>query len=458
MDDKRKIIIDYSICDPSKCNFECISKCPVNRRNNENIGISVVNERPVVDLDGCSGCGVCIASCPLNAISSSKNGDPLTINKPVDLKLWKTVPYLVDEDIYQQFSEEDIIFSRAGNDPHFSQYRKNPHTYKEDRVNSGDPGFSEHDYVLAGSAWAVYSGFEKAHSREPMYKKADKKYEEDNPKKLSKIVKQAAKANGAALVGITELNRMWLYSKDRRGTPIDIPDNINNVIVMAVEMDLEAIQSSPSQMSSFASGNGYSRMAFLQATVSEFIRGLGYDAIPAGNNTAPSLPLAIDAGLGQYGRHGLLITEKYGSNVRLCKIFTDMPLVADKPIDFGVLEFCRTCMKCADTCPSNSISKDKDPTWFGPTRSNNPGIFKWYVNVETCYTFWVQNASECSNCIAYCPFTKNLHWSHKIARFFIKHFPIFNRLWVKIDDWMGYGKQNYPEDFWEDNHRFIHLK
>jgi epoxyqueuosine reductase QueG len=32
-----------------------------------------------------------------------------------------------------------------------------------------------------------------------------------------------------------------------------------------------------------------------------------------------------------------------------------MPLIPDKPIDFGVEDFCKVCRKCATTCPTNSM-------------------------------------------------------------------------------------------------------
>ncbi len=227
---------------------------------------------------------------------------------------------------------------------------------------------------------------------------------------------------------------------------------------MGVEMDLEALQSSPAYPASFATGNGYSRMAFIQSCVAEFIRNLGYDAVPAGNNVGLSVPLAIDAGLGEYGRHGLLINPEYGSNLRICKVFTNLPLVPDKAINFGALRFCRTCRRCAESCPSQSISYDDYPSWSGFTKSNNPGILKWYVNVETCYHFWTRNGNDCSNCIVSCPFTKSRHWSHRVARFFVRHLPIFNRLFVTLDRFLGYGKQRNPSTVWTSGKEFIHTR
>jgi epoxyqueuosine reductase QueG len=66
----------------------------------------------------------------------------------------------------------------------------------------------------------------------------------------------------------------------------------------------------------------------------------------------------VDAGLGELGRFGYLITRKFGPRVRLAAVTTDLPLIADKPADIGVEDFCRDCKKCALCCPSNSIAMD----------------------------------------------------------------------------------------------------
>lgn len=76
---------------------------------------------------------------------------------------------------------------------------------------------------------------------------------------------------------------------------------------------------------------------------SRYLRNLGYEAIPSMNDTALAIPYAIKAGLGEYGRHGLLITPEFGPRLRLGKIFTNMPLAHDTPIKFGVKEFCGAC-------------------------------------------------------------------------------------------------------------------
>jgi reductive dehalogenase len=222
---------------------------------------------------------------------------------------------------------------------------------------------------------------------------------------LTAHVKKAAHLYGASVVGITTIDTRWVYSHNIQGDPITIPENFTHAVVMGIAMDKVGIGTTPALTSSAVVGVAYSKMAFATACLGEFIRFLGYSAIQMGNDTALSIPLAVDAGLGELGRHGLLITPEYGSRIRICKVFTDMPLVCDRPISFGVQEFCRTCKNCAKECENDAISFDDEPTFNPVCKSNNPGVLKWPVNAEKCYEFWVENGGDCATCIAVCPYT-----------------------------------------------------
>jgi hypothetical protein len=101
------------------------------------------------------------------------------------------------------------------------------------------------------------------------------------------------------------------------------------------------------------------------------------------------------------------------------------------------------------TCPSQSIPYGKEQTWKGVTKSNNPGIRKWFVDVEACYGFWVENGSECSNCIRSCPYNKKDGLFHRTILWLIRHAPWLNRLIVKMDDFAGYGRQKSGTKFWK---------
>lgn len=276
----------------------------------------------------------------------------------------------------------------------------------------------------------------------------------DDPKTITHGIKRVARFYGASLVGVCKLDREWVYPsvylyKEPRSVPGQLPESLQFAIAIAIEMDYEAIATSPSGPASAATGLGYSKMAFVSGLLAHYIRGLGYHAVASGNDTACSIPIAIDAGLGELARNGLLITPEYGPRVRLAKVFTDLPLLPDPPIEFGVWEFCKTCEKCADKCPSKSIHHG-EPTEATNNISNREGLLRWPINAETCLAFWVANGTDCSNCIRSCPFNKPRGRLHDGVRWGICHTPWLNKPFLWGDDLFGYGKRKKADKFWSD--------
>jgi len=291
----------------------------------------------------------------------------------------------------------------------------------------------------------------------------------DDPVKITRDLKKVAKFFGASLVGVCELDRRWVYShayyparRDpfsiepitdeelTRGNSeeIEIPEEYKYAIVCAIEMNYEAIKYSPTYTSAAGAGLCYSKMPFIAALVAQYIRGLGYKAIPTANDTALSIPLAIDAGLGELGRNGVLITPEFGPRVRLCKIFTDLPLVPDKPIEFGVWDFCMRCERCAEECPSQAIMFG-EPTTEIHNESNRQGLLRWPVDGVKCIAYWERNLSaDCTNCVRVCPFNKAPGWLHDAARWGVKNTRWLDSTFVKLDKLLGYGKQHSASEFW----------
>jgi reductive dehalogenase len=142
------------------------------------------------------------------------------------------------------------------------------------------------------------------------------------------------------------------------------------------------------------------------ASLAEFIRGLGYQAIPSVNDTAQSVPFAMEAGLGELSRLNKLVTLEFGAAVRLCKVFTDLPMECDQPVDFGLAAFCRMCKKCAEACPSRALSFDDDPSYKVRGPWNNPGHKAWFEDSYRCLQYWQKVGNGCGICIASCPYTK----------------------------------------------------
>jgi reductive dehalogenase len=402
----------------------------------------------------------------------------------------KKFPYEYDTEKIKRMSERSTTFSRNVWDP---DRRDRPET-KENltyiNLVEGEgkiPNQTRLDYALMNAAWhGARSGgglsylWESYSEGRGMFRDTlgpwdpsdlDMTWEE-----ASLAVKHASLFFGASQAGIAELNPLWIYSDsfsptrddrtraipvlsegerfERTAEALYIPDSMNRVIALSFEEDYYGITNSPGRLASAAVGNGYSRMAFTACTLAEFVRDLGYRAIPAGNGTGLSIPMAIDAGLGELGRLGLLMTPKYGPRIRLAKVITDMPLVPDSPIRFGVTEFCKDCMLCAEHCPSAAITEGSR-TWEGKSPSNNPGAHKWYIDSEKCYDY---NGFSCSNCKRVCPFTKpNNSWLHRMIRGIIDaRISPLNKLMVRLDQASGYGRQLQDTEFWKrDGHKTI---
>ena len=329
-------------------------------------------------------------------------------------------------------------------------------------------GYTLKDQAMVNAAWLLENTFAQgvAGGRMGMYAweweqifefplvPPGLKIDGDDPRAITNDIKKAANFFGASLVGICRLDRGWVYSsafplRDQKSMPNDLPEEYQFAIAIAVEMDYEAIRCSPSSPSSAATGLGYSKMALTTGLLAHHIRGLGYKAIACGNDTACSIPVAIDAGLGELARNGLLITPEFGPRVRLAKVMTNLPLVPDKPIEFGVWDFCRQCEKCADKCPSKSIAYG-EPTDKPNNISNREGVLRWPINAETCLAFWAANGTDCANCIRTCPFNKPEGRLHDFVRWGICNTPWLNKLFLWGDDLFGYGKRRKADKFWKD--------
>ncbi|MFC1954696.1 reductive dehalogenase [Chloroflexota bacterium] len=269
------------------------------------------------------------------------------------------------------------------------------------------------------------------------------KADTDNPEKITRDIKKVARYFGASLVGVCKLDRRWVNLNE------DIPEEFQYAIVMAFEGAYDLMKYYPSYIADAVTSMGYSQMAVTNAYLSAYIEDLGFRAIDSQNDTALSVPMAMQAGLGDVGRMGLLVTPQFGPRVRLSKVITDLPLMADSPIEFGVTEFCNACKKCAQLCPSQSISYG-ERTSETDSVSNNPGALKWPTNAETCRMYWGRVNKPCTSCIACCPYNKPYTWPHRATLWFTDHMRWADSLYVKLDDFFGYGKPKNAANFWEE--------
>jgi epoxyqueuosine reductase QueG len=148
------------------------------------------------------------------------------------------------------------------------------------------------------------------------------------------------------------------------------------------------------------------------------------------------VPLAIDAGLGELGRFGYLIADRFGPRVRLFAVQTDMPLIPDKPVDLGAQKFCEACLKCAESCPSKSIPQDREKTVVR-------GIERWKLSEETCFEYWGKIGTDCCVCMAICPYSRPYRGIHKVVRLMLKLSFLARVLLPHVDNIM-YGRRWKP--------------
>ena len=369
-------------------------------------------------------------------------------------------------DSLRKFNQKYVMYNRPRWDPRVIPFAEG--IYGVLPIQNTD-GFTLFDRALQNTGWYLEQAFAHGHivHGKDLFSWEKLPYSDclripkgqkiglHDPSDLSQRVKKVAKLLGADLVGICELDSRWIYSHwynmhTREEGVLELPEGCSKyAIAIAVEMDYEMFRTSPKEPEGAATGLGYSRMAFVAGSLAHFIRNLGYTAIASGNDTGLSIPVAIDAGLGELGRNGLLITPQFGPRVRLCKVITDLPLVPDEPIELGADQFCRSCGLCAKHCPSQAIQHGERTT-EALNESTNPGALKWPVDAEKCFQWWSKIHTCCGNCIRVCPFNKPDTSFHRAVRWHVKNLPQLDRLYRWMDEAFGYGKQIKAEDWWHD--------
>ncbi|MBU1019732.1 MAG: hypothetical protein KJ847_00840 [Firmicutes bacterium] len=226
---------------------------------------------------------------------------------------------------------------------------------------------------------------------------------------FSNNIKEITKYYGAASVGIVKLDDFSYYSHfgglseeiGIKNYNKPIKPSFRTAIVFTVKMDLEMINRAPHFEELLATEQAYLRVAEVGSRLEMYLKSLGYKAVS--NNSefylAPMVPLAYEAGLGEIGMCNHLVTLEHGDNVRIGAVFTNLVVDYDKPVDFGLKEFCKKCALCLMNCPSKAISHK-------PRMVNGRQFYKFDDNL--CYEMWVNSGTDCGTCIQSCPFTQGV--------------------------------------------------
>jgi len=268
-----------------------------------------------------------------------------------------------------------------------------------------------------------------------------------SPELLSRHIKSLGYFFRADIMGICRLPQWAVYSHSRSdGSPVEL--NHKFAIVIVIDQDYRTMNGSTGSdwISCSQSFLGYAHSGFIACMMADYIRQLGYPARAhhATNYQVVLPPLLLLAGIGEICRVGIVLNPFLGARFKAAVVTTDLPLEPDKPIDFGLQDFCQKCMKCAVECPSKAISMG-DKVMY-----NGYEIRKF--DEERCTKFRItnQNGSACGRCIKVCPWNKPKGWTHNMVRWMVQHTPFLDKFLIKMDGVWGYGKQDMRDKWWFD--------
>jgi ferredoxin len=253
---------------------------------------------------------------------------------------------------------------------------------------------------------------------------------------------------GADLVGICRAEPWMYYSHgDEKGEPIEPYHPW--AVVMLIDQGFETMEgaSGDDWISGAQSMRAYMRGALIAGIMAAHLRRLGWSARVHSNAYSELLhiPAVLMAGLGEMSRIGELVLNPFlGPRSKSIVFTTELPLEADRPVDFGLQAVCEMCMKCARECPCNAIP-------FGPKVMFN-GYEIWKPDVEKCGRYRLSNdkGSACGRCMKTCPYNReDLVESERLLWLSIE-VPESRRALIDYDDAAGGGSRNRVKRWWFD--------
>jgi len=357
---------------------------------------------------------------------------------------FKTPKAICDEIPLNKIDERNVMFSRnelvIGSENYNNYYTQYPEKEELDNAFRKEAGLCSENSLFNHTfafAAAHASFFTVGQFKKAVDGKVNPSRTETDSEKISSFLKTWGKKLGALDIGFCELKDYHLYSHKGRGDEYgnEIHNTHSHAIAFTVEMNEEMVQAAPQASIVMESAQQYLDSGRIAIQIAEFLRHLGYSARAHidGNYQVVCPLVARDAGLGEIGRMGLLITPKQGPRVRLGVVTTEFPLKTKdrKKLNY-MLDFCLNCKKCADVCPSKSISSD------APKMID--GVKRWQINSESCFTYWCKAGTDCGRCMATCPYSHPDNLLHNAIRFGIKHSPLFRRIAAPLDDFF-YGRK-----------------
>lgn len=254
----------------------------------------------------------------------------------------------------------------------------------------------------------------------------------------------------ADVVGACQVPVSAYYSHDKLGNPIE--PRYQNAIVFLMRKELKAMRASSGHdwMGDPLSFQAYQHLALVAETLANYIRRLGWEAVP---QYGPSFvnhyivllpPLVLAAGLGEVSRAGIILNPYLGLAFKAAAVLTNMPIVPDQPVDFGLQSFCQDCKICAEACPCHAISKG-DKVMYN-------GYETWKLDTKRCasYNFTNKRGTMCNTCVKSCPWSNPSTWPHNLVRLMVTKLPFTHRAAIRAAQLLGSNMTAPVEKWWFD--------
>ena len=223
---------------------------------------------------------------------------------------------------------------------------------------------------------------------------------------LNNKIKTELSSLGADIVGFGDISE--LPGDIRAGLPVGI-----SVVVAYPPNVIRGISELPTQEYREWYDKINERLDMIVTRGADMLNKIGYKAIAqtreyvgsgekADNTALPHKTVATRAGIGWIGKSALLVTEKYGSAIRLSSILTDAPLKTAMPVNESR---CSDCMVCASACPAMAVS---GKLWeIGLCRDEilDPVLCRKMARERAKQGFG-GNITICGKCIEVCPHTQ----------------------------------------------------
>ncbi len=195
----------------------------------------------------------------------------------------------------------------------------------------------------------------------------------------SSEVKSFALGVGFSAVGVVGIDRLGkipmvpVADVHVHRSPIDILKSVRSVVVLGYQIwdPVYNIVATRADNASAPFHQLYAVVAIAKAwEVAHHLEELGYEAVATTGICLKKA--AVLAGIGAQGKHTVVVSPDFSTNLRLASVLTSAELEDDAPF---TEDLCGTCTRCIDACPTKALKHHE-------------------INISRCMVYAAENPSS----------------------------------------------------------------